>query len=83
MDTDRPLKVLIIVCCLPVLTFPWMLGRAPEDGSVELFLWLYPVYVVISAYCEWLCAGSRNTLVWILMILMLLTHGAMWMLVLQ
>lgn len=74
-------KVLIVLCALPAIAFPWMLSDAPEDGNVELWLWMYPVYVILSCVCEWKAWGRRPEVTWILMAVMLLTHGAMWTLV--
>lgn len=74
-------KVLIILCALPALAFPWILSGAPEKGNVELWLWMYPVYVILSCICEWKAWGRRPEVTWILMGVMLLTHGAMWTLV--
>lgn len=79
----RPLwiKLLIVLCSLPVLAYPALLAKSPAGGPVETFLWFYPVYVVVAAVCAWLCWPSRRETSWILLILMLLTHAAMWVLV--
>lgn len=74
-------KVLIIVCCVPVLAFPKLMELCPPHSSAETFLWLYPFYVIICAVCAWLCWGRRHELTWVLLALMVLTHGAMWILV--
>lgn len=76
-------KIAIILATLPVLAYPALLAKAPEEGSVELFLWLYPVYVAVSAICAWICRDDRPAVMWILIVLMLLTHAAMWVLVLS
>lgn len=72
---------LIVLVAMPVLLLPMMLSRAPEDGNVELWLWMYPVYVLLSCWCEWRAWTRRPELTWILMFVMILTHGAMWVLV--
>lgn len=75
------MKIVIIVAALPALAYPWMLSKAPEDGNVELWMWMYPVYVVLSCVCEWKAWGRRPEVTWILIFVMLLTHAAMWALV--
>lgn len=75
-------KILIVVAALPVLAFPWMLSAAPEDSNIELWMWMYPVYVILSCACEWKAWGRQPEVTWILMAVMLLTHAAMWALIL-
>ena len=43
---------------------------------------MYPVYVILSCACEWKAWGRRPEVTWILMVVMLLTHAAMWALIL-
>lgn len=75
-------KLIIIIAALPVVAFPALLSQAPAgDGTVDLFLWFYPLYVVASAVCAWICRDKRPEVMWILVVLMLLTHAAMWLLV--
>lgn len=74
-------KILIVVLALPVLAFPWLLSLCPEDSSAETFLWLYPAYVLLSAWLEWKIWPGRAALAYVLMGLMVLTHGAMILLV--
>ena len=74
-------KIVIIACCLPVLTFPWLLSLCPEESSAETFLWIYPLYVLVSGYLAWRCWADRPVLTWVLLAVMLLTHAAIWLLV--
>lgn len=75
-------KAAIIVAALPVFAFPWMLAAAREaDAGVDTWLWFYPLYVLFGAVCEWRSASRRPEVTWILIVLMLLTHAAMWVLV--
>ncbi len=74
---------IIIICALPVLAFPTMLswsGTAISDHRV--MLWMYPFYVLLASFLAWKCYGERTALTWILLALILLTHAAMWQLVL-
>lgn len=77
--SDMPLwaKILIIVSALPVFSYPWLLANAGNDSETRTFLWLYPIYVLVSAVCAWLCWPDRREISWILIVLMLLTHAAM------
>ena len=77
-------RAAIIIAALPVLAYPWMLAAAREaNAGVDTWLWFYPVYVLFSASCEWRSASRRPEVTWILVVLMLLTHAAMWVLVLN
>ncbi len=77
-------KFAIIVAALPVLAYPWMLSAAPAaEGQMKVFLWLYPVYVILATVCAWFCRNTRPAMMWILVCLTLLTHAAMWVLVLM
>ncbi|MGM9862617.1 MAG: hypothetical protein ACI30W_08465, partial [Muribaculaceae bacterium] len=64
--------VVLIVVSLPVLLQPTMLIDI-EDGSFRIFVWLFPLYVVISAVCSYLTYTTRPYLSWILVALMVLT----------
>lgn len=67
-------KVLIVVMMLPLVGFPSLLSGLPEDHTVRLLVWLYPVYVIISGICAWMCWRQRPEITWILLILMLLSN---------
>lgn len=69
-------KIADIVSALPVLMFPWLLTGTPPGGEYRTLLWLYPFYVLLSAWCAWKCYSTRAALAWILLILMWLTHAA-------
>ncbi len=70
--------------CAPVLAMPWLLNApfAAQPG-VKVFVWLYPAYVVVAAWLAWLCYPGRRAVAWILAILMLLSHCAIWILVMN
>ena len=82
---ERPMpvwvKLVIIVCVLPLLAFPQLMALCPPHSSAELMLWIYPFYVLLSAVLEWRCWGRRPEPTWVLLAVELLSHGAMWILV--
>lgn len=74
--------IIIIVAALPVLAFPTMLSLSAADISeYRILVWFYPFYVIVSAWLAWQCYGRRTEMTWILIILMILSHAAMWHLV--
>lgn len=71
----------IIIVALPVLAFPVMLSQSASiDGGEKYFLWLYPAYVVAASLLAWQCYGRRTEMTWIILVLVALTHAAMWLL---
>ncbi len=76
------IKLIIIVAMLPVLAYPKMLAdSSPEAGSEGTFLWIYPAYVLAAGICAWISWKKRPEITWILVVLLILTHVAMWILV--
>ena len=73
--------VITVVCVLPLGAYPLMLADAPAGSAAHTFVLLYPAYVVVSAVCALICYGRRPEISWILLVLMLMTHAAMWILV--
>ncbi len=74
-------KGLICLLVLPVFGFPVLLSDLPADNTARILTWFYPAYVIGAAVCAWMCYGRRPELTWILLVLMLMTHAAMWALV--
>lgn len=71
--------IIIIVASLPVLAFPTLLNLSTGDTSeYKALVWLYPLYVLVAAYLAWQCYGRRTEMTWILIILMLMSHAAIW-----
>lgn len=75
------MTIIIIVCMLPLSAFPLLLASAPSQPGPETLVWLYPFYVIASGVCAWICWPARKEISWILLVLMLLSHAAMWILV--
>lgn len=75
--------ILVVICMLPVLAFPTMLTMTMPDSSARTFVWFYPFYVIASGICARICWPQRKDVMWVLLALMVLSHLAMWMLVLN
>ncbi len=74
------IRCLIIVSALPVLALPWLWAGNPDSDTGKVLLWLYPAYVVLSTVCAYKAWRNTPELTWILIVLLLLTHGAMYIL---
>ncbi|MDE7427565.1 MAG: hypothetical protein K2M79_07180 [Muribaculaceae bacterium] len=81
MKVKRPrwLVAVIITASLPVFMFPWLLSAGSVAGLEKALLWLYPPYVVAAAVCAYICWPARKELCVILILLLLMTHAAMWL----
>lgn len=74
-------KIVIIVAALPVLAYPWLLSASAADSEERTFLWFYPIYVVASVICAWICWPDRREVSWILIIIMLFSHASILLLI--
>ncbi len=73
--------IIIIGAALPALAFPALLNlSAGNISEYKVLVRLYPIYVLVAAYLAWQCYGRRNEMTWILIILMILSHAAIWFL---
>lgn len=80
-STRKPvwLIIIIILAALPVFAFPTILGLIdPADTVAKTMAWFYLIYVVITAFFAWMCWPERKYVTWILIVIMLLSHAAMW-----
>ena len=75
-------KLLIIISALPVVSLPMIINpcSAARYEEIKLFLMIYPLYVLASAVMAWISYRQRREVSLILIVVMLLTHAAMWML---
>lgn len=71
---------IIIVVMVPALVLPMAGTGVPEEGMPRYLLWFYPAYVIASGVCAYLTYPERSYLTWILLVLMVISHAAMWML---
>lgn len=82
--TPRWFTVVVILVALPVLLLPWLLNApCTQQEGVRLWIWLYPVYVAVAGWLAWQCYPQRQTLAWVLVALMVMSHAAIWMLALN
>ena len=70
-----------VIVCLPLLSLPWMIADSAPDSNTKIMLSLYPLVVVLGAFCAWKCMPERPEVFWILVAVILLVHAAMWVLV--
>lgn len=81
--TPAWVTVVIILCVLPVFSFPALLAWCPPGHEgVRMLLWCYPFYAVVAAWLAWVCWPERPYMTWILLALMLLSHASAWGMVL-
>ncbi len=75
----RPAWVTIVtlLALSPLALFPLLL-RHVEPGMM-IFVRLYIPYAVCTAALAWLCWPRRKDMYWILLVLLLLSHAAMWL----
>ena len=74
------MTVVIIVIMLPVFSFPSLLSALPDgDSGMKTIVWCYPFYVLLSGWLAWQCYPSRPEVSRILIVLMVMSHVAMWM----
>lgn len=86
MNQRRPfwLLVIIIILSLPIFAFPTMLGMINQgEQVVQTMAWLYVAYILLTDYLAWICWPERKTMTWILLALLIMSHCAMWGLVLM
>ncbi|MBQ7854407.1 MAG: hypothetical protein IJ352_10695 [Muribaculaceae bacterium] len=75
-------KLLIIISALPVVSLPMIINQcsAARYEEIKMFLMIYPLYVLASAVMAWISYRQRREVSLILIVVMLLTHAAMWLL---
>ena len=75
-------KLLIIVSALPVMMLPAIIGKcgAMQYESAKMFFMFYPLYVIASTILAWISYRQRPEISLILIIILWLTHIAMWLL---
>lgn len=77
------LLVIIIIAALPVFAFPTLLSLMNEVNSeIKIITWFYLYYVIGTAYLAWICWPERKYMTWILLVLLLMSHVAIWCLAL-
>lgn len=82
IKTPRWVITLIIIAMLPGLAFPHLLSATEPATQARVFVWLYPIYLLAAGWLAHICYQQRPTVTWMILILMLLTHAALWTLIL-
>lgn len=82
MSVPKWVTLLIIIFTLPIFTLPSLLAQCPPDaqGSRTL-VWIYPFYMLLSAYLAWRAYVQRPYITWMLLALMILSSIAVQILV--
>jgi len=83
MNRQPPLwmTAIIIIFLIPVFLLPVLLDSLPEgDGPTKTFVWIYPFYMLLSAWLAYSAYGDRRHISWILLMLMALSTAALWIL---
>ena len=82
MSVPKWVTFLIIIFTLPIFTLPSLLAQCPPDaGGTRTLVWIYPFYMILSAYLAWRAYVQRPYVTWILLALMILSSIAMQILV--
>ncbi len=71
---------IIILAMVPALVLPLSASDMPDAGTPRYLLWFYPAYVIATGVCAYLTYPSRSYLTWILLVLLLMSHAAMYLL---
>lgn len=66
----------VFIISTPVFALPWLLPSTPEEH--KMLLWIYPLYVIGTAFLVIKCWTQRREMALILLILMVLSHLAVW-----
>lgn len=78
------IKIIIILFTLPVFSFPALLDNCPHDATAaRTLLWIYPFYMLLSAWLAWKSYPARSYVTWLLLAVMALSTVACHMLVTQ
>ena len=81
MRTPLWFKILVVLMMVPLAIFPSYMASMPADGEARLLVWLYPAYVIATGICAWVSYPRRPDVAWILLVLLALSHAAMYVLV--
>lgn len=78
------MTMLIIVFLLPAFSFPVLVANLPAgEETVKTFVWIYPFYMLLSAWLAWSAYQTRPYVSWTLLLLMALSSAAVWALVMN
>ncbi|MBD5321328.1 MAG: hypothetical protein K2G27_05090 [Duncaniella sp.] len=82
MTTPKWVTFLIIIFTLPVFTLPSLLAQCqPDAQATRTLVWIYPFYMLLSAYLAWRAYVQRPYVTWMLLAIMILSSIAVQILV--
>lgn len=70
------LYLVVFIFLVPLFLYPRLLASTSEEYKV--LVWLYPFYVIGIGFLSLKCFAQRREITIILLILMLLSHIAVW-----
>lgn len=75
----RPLWVTLVtlIALAPLALYPALLNHT--EPGMGIFAKLYIPYALFTAALAWICWPRRRDMFWILLILLILSHAAMWL----
>lgn len=74
----RYILVIVILLMLPLVAFPWILSTT--EAEYKTLVAMYPVYVFATGVLSYQCYVSRRELFYILLVLLIMSHVAIWLL---
>ena len=73
---------LILIFTLPIFTLPSLLAQCSgSDDMPRTLVWIYPFYMILSAFLAWKAYPQRPYLTWVLLAVMILSSVAIHILV--
>ena len=75
------IKLLIGLSALPLLWWPVSLLHDTGfvfDGTVRMLVMLFPFYAILSLGFAWHCRNERREAMWVLLVLLWLSYGAIY-----
>lgn len=73
--------LIIVIVALPLLALPILLNMAaPQAGVVRALIWIYPFYMLLSAWLAYKAWAGKPDVTWILITVMLLSTAAIFLL---
>lgn len=75
------MTLIIVIAMIPAMAMPFAMTGLPAENPGRLLTYFYPAYVIASGICAWITYPKRPELTWILIVLLLMSHAAMYILV--
>ncbi len=82
MKVPKWVTFLIIIFTLPIFSLPSLLAQCPPEAqATRTLVWIFPFYMLLSAYLAWRAYVQRPYVTWMLLALMILSSIAVQILV--